>query len=85
MWPPKQVENIPDDLRDLVDSLPISAMTRVFAKQSDTKILERLEKFFKEVGGITTQSEYDALHSGFLRLVCPEYFNRSQDTPKRAN
>jgi hypothetical protein len=46
-------------------ALGFSAMTRVFAKQSDTKILERLEKFFREVRGITTQAEYDALHSGF--------------------
>lgn len=46
-------------------ALGFSAMTRVFAKQSDTKILEWLETFFKGVGGVTTQSEYDALHSGF--------------------
>jgi hypothetical protein len=46
-------------------ALRFSAMTRVFARESDTKILEHLDKFFKQVRSVTTQSKYDALHSGF--------------------
>jgi len=46
-------------------ALHFSAMTRVFAKQSHTKILKHLEQLFDQVHSITTQFEYDTLHNGF--------------------
>jgi hypothetical protein len=46
-------------------SFDFSTMTRVFAKESSTKILERLESFFAELVRVTTKAEYDSLHSDF--------------------
>jgi DNA primase len=48
-------------------SFDFSTMTRVFAKESSTKILERLEQFFAELASVTTRAEYDGLHSDFCK------------------
>jgi len=66
-------------------ALHFSAMTRVFAKQSHTKILKHLEQIFNQVHRLTTQSEYDTLHAGFCDWFVKNIFDRSKIVPKWSN
>ena len=71
-------------IKNIVEiSFDFSTMTRVFAKGSSTKILDRLEQFFAELASVTTKAEYDGLHSDFCDWFTENLRTAAKELPKK--